>query len=386
MMENILSKLISNQSFKMDSDDCELCKKIIVSPFTEKEKLMKDFQFLWRKYDLGLLLKIVYLQQLQSGFILANPLDYSKAGNQKRFYDSLTGIHFLIQWNPERALRKKHQLLIQRGIIQDDIDKTKLVNLDKNGIPCYLCKENIDLQNPKEVVIPVKLGGEQFYLGANFASISDNHFTIFNQKHRPQEYRKDIFRVMMDFLNQCYGSFRIIYNGLAGASIQAHEHFQTTSICFPIESINYSSKDYFLNSTDLRIIQPKYYLPLWIVEGTNQSKLISVIDYLIRQWHLQKPDEHTENILGVRINSSFRFFIFLRERKMLRTPEHTAALATFEMSGLFVFSEFLKRKKSGKSEKDFFSLITLDIIKNMLKKIAPVDNLILDNEKMLKNI
>ena len=377
-MKKIPPDLFSNQLIEVDSKDSSLCKKIVFGSFLQKEQLMKNLQFLLEKYSLDLVLKIVYLQQLKTGFILSDPANYFKSKNQKSFYDTDTQIRFLIQWNPERALRKNHKILIERGIIKEHVDKDALINRDKKGKACYLCKKNIDLQNPKEIVLPLKLDEEPFYIGANFASISDNHFTVFHQQHRPQKYRKKIFSIMIDFLNKTTGEFRIIYNGLAGASIEAHEHFQTTSIRLPVESIKYNDQNIFYKHKDVQIIKPDYYLPLWIFEGKKESELICLLDHFTRYWHSSKPHEHTENVLGIKMDSLFRFFIFLREKSKLKSIEQTGALATFETSGLFVFSEFLKRKVKGKSEKDFFSSLTLDIIKNMLKGIAPSDNLNLD--------
>ena len=377
-MKKIPPDLFSNQLIEVDSKDSSLCKKIVFGSFLQKEQLMKNLQFLLEKYSLDLVLKIVYLQQLKTGFILSDPANYFKSKNQKSFYDTDTQIRFLIQWNPERALRKNHKILIERGIIKEHVDKDALINRDKKGKACYLCKKNIDLQNPKEIVLPLKLDEEPFYIGANFASISDNHFTVFHQQHRPQKYRKKIFSIMIDFLNKTTGEFRIIYNGLAGASIEAHEHFQTTSIRLPVESIKYNDQNIFYKHKDVQIIKPDYYLPLWIFEGKKESELICLLDHFIRYWHSSKSHEHTENVLGIKMDSLFRFFIFLREKSKLKSIEQTGALATFETSGLFVFSEFLKRKVKGKSEKDFFSSLTLDIIKNMLKGIAPSDNLNLD--------
>jgi len=381
-MENVPLGSLSNKLFKMSDEDLQLCKKIAHTPLQEKNALIKDIHSLWKKYDLGVVLHVLYRQQLNSGFILSNPLNYSKNANERSFYDPVTKIRFLAQWNPERALRKNHQLLINRGIIQNHIDETKLINKDKEGKPCYLCKKNIDLQNPKEIVLSLILDGERFYAGANFASICDNHFTVFHKQHRPQKYRGKIFSIMTDFLNQTSGSFRIIYNGLAGASIAAHEHFQATSIRFPVESIKCNNRNIFFNDKDLQILKPNYYLPLWIIEGKKYSKLISALNHFILQWHLQKPEEHTENILGIKIGSLFRFFIFLRERSKLKVPGKAGALATFEASGLFVFSEFSENTIGEKSKKDFFSSLSLDIIKNMLKKIAPKD--VLEQNNIMK--
>jgi len=373
-MKKIPPDLFSNQLIGVDSKDISLCKKIVFASFLEKEQLMKDLQFLWEKYSLDLVLKIVYLQQLKSGFILSDPANYFKAENQNSFYDPDTQIRFLVQWNPERALRKNHKILIKRGIIKEHIDTNALINKDKKGKACYLCKKNIDLQNPKEIVLPLKLDEELFYIGANFASISDNHFTVFHHQHRPQKYRKKILSIMMDFLNKTNGVFRIIYNGLAGASIEAHEHFQTTSIQFPVESIKCSDQNIIYKHKDVQVIKPDYYLPLWIFEGKKESDLICLLGHFIRYWHSLKSHEHTENILGIKIGSLFRFFIFLRERSKLKVPGKAGALATFEASGLFVFSEFSENTIGEKSKKNFFSSLSLDIMKNMLKKIAPAIN------------
>lgn len=107
-----------------------------------------------------------------------------------------------------------------------------------------------------------------------------------------------------------------------------------------------------------------------------------ILNNLINQWHSQRPNYHTENILGVKSGSLFRFFIFLRDRNKLDVKEKEGALATFEVAGLLVFSEFVKKTAGEKLEKGFFYLLTLDIIKNILKKIAPKDNLNPNSLKM----
>jgi len=51
-----------------------------------------------------------------------------------------------------------------------------------------LCRalKTVRIQNPAEIIYPVKFFDEEFFLSANFAYFANNHFTLFNKEHRPQ--------------------------------------------------------------------------------------------------------------------------------------------------------------------------------------------------------
>lgn len=334
-----------HKKFDVSNEARRLFEKIIQASTIKK----RDINLLVGQAGLSYALLALYRQQVNSGFVLADPLR-RREKEEKTFFDPATGITFRLQWNPDRELRKNHALLIERGVIAKNVDETKLINRDKNGKACYLCKRNIDEQNPDQILLETSLAGEKFYIGANFAYITNNHFTVMNAKHRPQQYRKEIPKILNDFIDKTDGYFRAIFNGLAGASIKGHEHLQATTEEFPIEQIQISEEDVKYESDDIKISQPKYYIPVWVVEGKNKTKIEKAVDEVIKKWHSIRKQHsmsewvslieqyNTENIITARQGSVYRTFIILRDKRRLTAPGKKTDMATFEAGGNIVLS------------------------------------------------
>ena len=328
-----------------------------------KDKLIKKLIAIERPYGLSAALLLLYRQQVESGFVLADPADTAS----KEFYDirdDKTGVTFHIQWNPDRELRKNHKLLVERGIIAPAPDTGNLINKDKQGKACYLCPENIRIQNPAEIIYPVRLSGEEFFLGANFAYLTNNHFTLFNKEHRPQLYRKEIIAFLLDFLDKTNGCFRGIFNGLAGASIEHHEHMQVTTEKFPVEDIIVSPEAVILNDDKIRISQPCYYTSLLLLESTLSDVIVKYANAFLTKWHELNPVHHTENLVAVKHHGYYRLFIFPRDKRKLAGVGKTGAMASFEASGDIVLSDIAV-------ERTTFDNISLTSIQNMLAGIKP---------------
>ena len=362
---------VIHNRFNVSDKDKSLFKKISETPTERRGYILKDVEILAERADLAYALLALYRQQVNTGFVLADPLK-PRGKEEKRFFDLNTGINFHLQWNPDWELRKNHELLIKRGVIAEYVDKVKLVNKDKNGKACYLCKENIDVQNPREILFKIELAGEKYYAGSNFAYIVNNHFTIMNAKHRPQKYRKKILEVSYDFIDKTNAYFRSIFNSLAGASIEEHEHLQATSEELPVEEIRGENKDVVYESNGIRISQPKYYIPLWIVEGTNKIIIEDAVDKIIIKWHGIDEQYHTENIISTRTDDKYRTFIILRDKRKLAGMGKKGPMATFEAGGKIILSyEPSVNSKNETNEREIFDRATLETVKLMLVGISP---------------
>lgn len=321
----------------------------------------------------------LYRQQVNSGFVLADPLK-PKGKKEKRFFDPITDITFRLQWNPDRELRKNHALLIERGVIAENVDETKLITRDKSGTPCYLCKTNIDEQNPGEILLEIDLAGEKFYIGANFAYITNNHFTVMNATHQDpqtqipsQKYRKEIPTILNDFIDKTGGYFRAIFNGLAGVSIEEHEHLQVTTEKFPVEEIKIEDEDVVYKNNDIRVSRPKYYIPIWIVEGRDKIKIEIAVDRIVGAWHRLNEQEHTENIISAKLGYLYRTFVILRDKNKLAGDKagKKGPMAAFETGGNIVLSYEPKVNIKDINEKQTFDNANLEKVKQLLKEISP---------------
>ncbi len=362
--------------FGVGDEDKTLFERIITTPTERRSDILDEVNTLIERVNLSYGLLALYRQQVNSGFVLADPLVVKE---EKRFFDADTGIEFLLQWNPDRELRKNHALLIERGVIaeQKGIDESKLVNRDGGGKPCYLCKQNIDEQNPGEILLEIGLAGEAFYIGANFAYITNEHFTVMNAEHRAQEYREQIPKFLNDFVDKTDGYFRAIFNGLAGASIKEHEHLQVTTEQFPIEQIRIEDEDVVYKGKVTRVSRPNYYVPVWVVEGRDKAEVEVAVDRIISRWYgLDGGGRQTENIIAVKAGRIYRTFVILRDKNKLAVEDagKKGAMASFETGGNIVLS-VEPTDKEGVNERETFDKATLETVKQMLEEISPDERL-----------
>ena len=359
-----------HRRFRASDQDRTVFERVAKSASTDRDRIVEDIVTLRKRVGLGYALIALYKQQVNSGFVLADPLGM-KDEYEKRFFDPETNITFRVQWNPDRELRRDHALLINRGIIAEHADESKLIHRSPNGKPCYLCKSNIDAQNPGEILLEVDLAGEAFYVGANFASITYNHFTVMNAEHHPQDYRREILSFMNDFGEKTDGCFRAVFNGLAGASIKKHEHLQATTEPFPIEEIWIGEEDAVRSFESVRVSCPRYILPVWIVEGRNKESVERAADAILSSWHGLDASEHTENIISVLSGNTYRTFIILRERTKLVGPGKMGVMASFETGGIIVLSTEAKGSTDEVDERETFRTANLKIVRSMLKGVSP---------------
>ena len=361
-----------HRRFRSKTNDRKLFSRVTSASSEQRKQIMGDIAELIKRRGLAYGFLAFYRQQVNCGFVLSDPLN-PRGKKVKRFKDKKTGVEFRFLWNPDREMRKNHKLLIERGIIAGDVDKSKLINIQKDGKPCYLCRENIALQNPAEILLPVRLAGQDYFAGANFAYIENNHFTIINMRHRRQRYEKRILASLIDFVSKTDGFFRAIFNGLAGATIVWHEHLQATTEPFPVEDIRISRKDTVFHKRDLRVSRPFYYTPLWVIEGRNKQTVIKAADRIITGWQNLNPKTNTENVIAVKSKGLFRIFIFLRDTRRLAGKGKFGGMASFECGGSIVLSYKPKPgQKGGPDERKTFYNADIDTVKRLLTEIAPV--------------
>lgn len=368
MEKEYLEKIYSQ--FELGGEDKELFEKIFYSSLDERNFILQNIQKLLEHEGLALALITLYRQQVNSGFVLADPLIKGHK-EYKYFSDPVTGVEFCIQWNPDRELRKNHELLIERGVISEKVNEIDLINIDENGKPCYLCKENIAILNPAEILIYLTLAGDKYICGANFASITNNHFTIISSDHKQQSYERNLLTALIDFVEKTDGHFRSIFNGQAGASILSHLHFQATTEKFPIEDIRINSEDIINKNENIRVIKPKYYIPVYLVESVNKDEVCKVTDKVVSKWHSINKRDHTINILAVKNEDKFRVFIFLRDKTKLVGEGKEGAIGTFECAGILVLSYgIFSNRGDENNERVLFENSSLDAVKNILGEIA----------------
>lgn len=340
---------------------------------TEREALLRSLAHLRNRVGFWCALEALYRYQVTTGFVLIDPKEM-EAERIRTVSDPETGVTTILQWNPEREWRRDHGLLIERGIVAAT-EADLLIHCDDSGKPCYLCRQNIEAMNPGEVLLDVTLGGDVYYAGVNFASICDNHYTVMHGEHREQRYRSTIPSSMNDFVDATDGVFCAVYNGRAGASIKAHEHLQSTTEPFPVESVRIEPVHRIVETGGVTVSNPAYPVPLWIVEGEQRRSVERMSDRLIRAWH-DLDGKHTENLIAVRSGTIYRFFILLRQEDRLAGPGKQGVMASFETGGVLVLSKSGDGSPERADEWKTFQEAGLTEIRRMMEGVAPESDLV----------
>ncbi len=359
-----------HERFKAASSDRNLFEAICRAPVSARDSIRSDISRLIESTNAAYALCAFYRQQVNSGFVLGDPIS-PEAQDRRHFFDSESGVTFVAHWNPDRELRKNHALLVERGVIAEHVDPAELINPDPDGRPCYLCSHNIARQNPGEILYDVELAGETFHVGANFAYITNNHFTVIAAQHRPQNYHRRVLTALLDFLEMTGGGFRAIFNARAGASIAWHEHLQATTEPFPVEAVAVRSTDIRYQSPELRVSNPAYPIPLWLIESKDRSRAETSADRLISLWH-ELDEHHTENIVTCCCEGVYRVFVFLRDvrKQAAEQAEKKGAIASFEAAGYMVLS-LQSDDPAEPNERATFEQASADRIKDLLRHVAP---------------
>src|SRR5690625_360577 len=248
------------------------------------------------------------------------------------------GLRFKLQWNPHRELRLNHQLLLDRGVLVNTVETTELIHRNAAGHACYLCPHNIALQSPSETCLPIELNREPWVLGANFAPITNNHYTVMPHEHRPQRYHSGILQVGFELATATRGSFRALFNGRAGASILEHEHLHASDMVLPIELLAAESAAAIHQEHGVTVFRPDYPLPLWLLEGNDSGHIINLGHRLISAWKALDPQQHSVNLIMSLHDARYRLYILPRDLRLQTAPGRTAAMGSFETAGLIVLS------------------------------------------------
>ena len=344
----------------------------LANPYN-REFISEKLKYLASVYGLSSALNNLFRQQVMSGFVLIDPADLN-SNESKTITDDITGLRFRVEWNPARELRKNHQLLIERDIIDSTVDQDQLINIDSNDKPCYLCSNNIYLQNPLEVLLPLRLSASDYFCGANFAPITNNHFTIMTSEHVEQKYDSGVISSMIDFVDKTGGSYKAVFNGRAGASILTHLHLQATTEKFPIESIDIKDDKYLVNKEGINVAKPDYYLPLYIVSGSDFEMVKKCSDHIILSWIEINPGFNTQNLIVIKDGGSLTVYIFLRDRKRLVGNGKEGDMGTFECAGNLVLSSDITVMGQTGNERYLFDNVNIDLIRDLLKDVSPNDS------------
>ncbi|WP_448903746.1 UDP-glucose--hexose-1-phosphate uridylyltransferase [Eubacterium sp.] len=158
---------------------------------------------------------------------------------------------------------------------------------------CALCKENEGYmgrvnhparQNHR--IIPMTLGGDNFYLQYSPYVYYNEHCIVFNAEHTPMKIDRAAFIKLLDFVEK-FPHYFVGSNAdlpIVGGSILTHEHFQGGNYEFAMAKAPIETKVTFSGFEDVQAGIVKWPMSVIRIIGTDKARLVELADKVLTTW------------------------------------------------------------------------------------------------------
>lgn len=158
---------------------------------------------------------------------------------------------------------------------------------------CALCKENEGYmgrvnhparQNHR--IIPMTLGGDNFYLQYSPYVYYNEHCIVFNAEHTPMKIDKPAFTKLLDFVEK-FPHYFVGSNAdlpIVGGSILTHEHFQGGNYEFAMAKAPIETEVTFAGFEDVQAGIVKWPMSVIRIIGTDKARLVELADKVLTTW------------------------------------------------------------------------------------------------------
>ena len=164
----------------------------------------------------------------------------------------------------------------------------------QSGYPkCLLCPENEGyagrMNHPARQnhrIIPVTIGGGDWYLQYSPYVYYNEHCIVFNSKHTPMVIDKAAFCKLLDFVT-AFPHYFVGSNAdlpIVGGSILSHEHFQGGHYSFPMERAPVEREVTFTGFEDIKAGIVKWPMSVLRLTGSDKAQVAELADKILRRW------------------------------------------------------------------------------------------------------
>ncbi|WP_294836336.1 UDP-glucose--hexose-1-phosphate uridylyltransferase [uncultured Eubacterium sp.] len=158
---------------------------------------------------------------------------------------------------------------------------------------CLLCKENEGymgrINHPARQnhrIIPMTLGGENFFMQYSPYVYYNEHCIVFNAEHTPMKIDKSAFAKLLDFVEK-FPHYFVGSNAdlpIVGGSILTHEHFQGGNYEFAMAKAPIETEVTFSGFEDVQAGIVKWPMSVIRIKGTNKARLVELADKVLTAW------------------------------------------------------------------------------------------------------
>ncbi|MCH4153533.1 MAG: UDP-glucose--hexose-1-phosphate uridylyltransferase [Saccharofermentans sp.] len=184
---------------------------------------------------------------------------------------------------------------------KDPRDIARAGQTKSSGYPaCLLCKENEGYagtlchparQNHR--VIPIRLGGEEYFLQYSPYVYYNEHCIIFNSKHTPMLIDRRTFDKLLDFvcLFPHYTAGSNADLPIVGGSILSHDHFQGGCYEFAMARAPFEKMIVFDGFENVTAGIVRWPLSVIRLQGTDRAEISGLSDKILNAWRGYTDEE-----------------------------------------------------------------------------------------------
>ena len=207
---------------------------------------------------------------------------------------------------------------------------------------CLLCKANEGFAGTLSLparqnhrIIPIKLGGDDYYLQYSPYVYYNEHCIIFNKEHIPMVINHSTFVKLLSFV----GQFPHYITGsnadlpIVGGLILSHDHFQGGRYIFPMARAKYEKTFVIPGFEDITAGIIKWPMSVIRLTGTDAARIADLADRILLKWRNYTDEEafifaETEGVPHntitpiARVNGDGKFELDLVLRNNITTEEH----------------------------------------------------------------
>lgn len=165
---------------------------------------------------------------------------------------------------------------------------------------CLLCKENEGymgrINHPARQnhrIIPMTLGGDDFYMQYSPYVYYNEHCIVFNAEHTPMKIDRAAFVKLLDFVEK-FPHYFVGSNAdlpIVGGSILTHEHFQGGNYEFAMAKAPIETEVKFSGFDDVEAGIVKWPMSVIRICGTHKARLVELADKVLTAWRGYTDEE-----------------------------------------------------------------------------------------------
>ena len=184
---------------------------------------------------------------------------------------------------------------------KDPRDIARAGKAKKSGYPaCLLCKENEGYaghfshparQNHR--IIPIRLGGENYFLQYSPYVYYNEHCIILNEKHIPMKIDRDVFTKLLAFVG-LFPHYTAGSNAdlpIVGGSILSHDHFQGGGYVFAMAKAPYDYTFQLKGYEDLTAGVVRWPMSVIRLQGKDTVRMAEAADHILASWRSYTDEE-----------------------------------------------------------------------------------------------